>query len=129
MSVGVGPHNYSIDSPKFTIYQLLERRVNLTIPLVGNGSESYRWGFYEGNSKLQFETFQGLRKKGIFETIKSNASVLLQNSSYNGIQVDSTQVINNQNNTRANRVTINTGGKHYCTDLHFRSKYLQYVHI
>ena len=129
MSVGVGPHNYSIDSPKFTIYQLLERRVNLTIPLVDNGSESYRWGFYEGNSKLQFETFQVLHQKGIFETIQSNASVLLQNSSYNGIQIDIIQVVNNETNTRGKRVTINTGGKHCCTNLHFSSKYLQYVHI
>ena len=129
MSVGVGPHNYSIDSPKFTIYQLLERRVNLTIPLAGNKSESYRWAVYKGNSKFEFRTIQVLRKKGIFETMKSNFSVLVQNSSYNGIQIDSIQVVNNEIRRRGKRVTINTGGKHYCNNLHFSSKYLQYVHI
>ena len=129
MSVGVGPHNYSLESPQFTIYQLLERRVNLTIPLVGNKLESYRWGIYQGNSKLKFEAIAVLHKKGIFETIKSNASVLLQNSSYNGIQIESIQVVNSETKHRGKRVTINTGGKHYCTDLQFRSKCLQYVHI
>ena len=124
MSVGVGPHNYSIDSPNFTIYQLVERRVNLTIPLAGNESESFRWGFYEGNSKLEHQTLQVLRKKGIIETIKWNASVLLQNSSYNGIQINSIQVANNKI-SQGKRVTVNTGGKHCCTNLHFSSKYLQ----
>ncbi|XP_062499888.1 serine-rich adhesin for platelets-like [Corticium candelabrum] len=105
---GVGPHNYSIDSPNFTIYQLVERRVNLTIPLAGNESESFRWGFYEGNSKLEHQTLQVLRKKGIIETIKWNASVLLQNSSYNGIQINSIQVANNKI-SQGKRVTVNTG--------------------
>ena len=122
LSVGVGPHNYNIYSPPFTIYQLLKRRVNLTILLAGNQSESFRWVFYEGNSKLEYETFHELRKKGIIETIKSNASVLLQNSSYNGIQIDIIQLVNNKPKRRGKRVTINTGGKHYCTDVHLRSK-------
>ena len=122
LSVGVGPHNYNIDSPAFTIYQLLERRVNLTIPLAGNQSESFRWGVYEGNSKLEHEKFHVLRTKGIIETIKTNVSVLLQNSSYNGIQIDIIQVVNNETKRRGVHVTINTGGKHYCTDVHFRSK-------
>ena len=123
LSVGVGPHNYNIYSPAFTIYQLLERRVNLTIPLAGNQSESFRWGFYKGNSKLEFRTFQVLHHNGTIETHKSNASVLLQDSSYNGIQIDSTQVVNKTvTKHRGKRVTINTGGKHYCTDVHFRSK-------
>ena len=122
MSVGVGPHNYSIDSPKFTIYQLLERRVNLTIPLAGNKSEPFRWAVYKGNSKLEYETFHELRRKGIIETINSNASVFLQNSSYNGIQIDIIQLVNNEIKSRGEHVTINTGGKHYCTDVHFRSK-------
>ncbi len=129
MSVGVGPHNYSFDSPKFTIYQLLERRVNLTIPLAGNKTDSYRWGIYKGNSKLESEAIRFLRSKGIFVTIKSNVSVLLQNSSFNGIQIESTLVVNNEIKRRGKRVTINTGGKHCCTYLHFSSKYLQYVHI
>ncbi|XP_062499827.1 uncharacterized protein LOC134177117 isoform X2 [Corticium candelabrum] len=106
---GVGPHNYNIDSPAFTIYQLLERRVNLTIPLAGNQSESFRWGVYEGNSKLEHEKFHVLRTKGIIETIKTNVSVLLQNSSYNGIQIDIIQVVNNETKRRGVHVTINTG--------------------
>ncbi|XP_062499919.1 uncharacterized protein LOC134177181 isoform X3 [Corticium candelabrum] len=107
---GVGPHNYNIYSPAFTIYQLLERRVNLTIPLAGNQSESFRWGFYKGNSKLEFRTFQVLHHNGTIETHKSNASVLLQDSSYNGIQIDSTQVVNKTvTKHRGKRVTINTG--------------------
>ncbi len=128
MSVGLGQNNYSIHFPKFTIYQLVERRVKLTIPLAGNESESFTWGFYERNSKLEFETFEVLRNKGMFETMKSNVSVLLQNLSYNGIQIDSIQVVNNEIRRRGKSVKINTGG-HCCTNLHFSSKYLQYVHI
>ncbi len=129
MSVGVGPHNYSLDSPKFTIYQLLERRVNLIISLAGNRSESYRWDVYQENFKLEFKAIALLRKKGTIKTMKSNVSVLVQNSSYNGTQIDNIQVINNEAIRRSKRVTINTGGKHYYSDLYFRSKYLQYVHI
>ena len=84
---------------------------------------------YQGNSKLESEAIRVLRSKGIFETIKSNVSVLLKNSSYNGIQIDSIQVVNNETRHRGKRVTINNGRNHSCTGLQFRSKCLQYVHI
>ncbi len=84
---------------------------------------------YKGNSKLESEKFEVLLRKEIFETIKLNVSVLLQNSSYNGIQIASVQVVNDEIIRQGKHVTINTGGKHYYTDLHFSSKYLQYVHI
>ena len=129
MSVGVGPHNYSIDYPKVTIYQLLKRRVNLTILLADKQSESYEWVYYEGNFKLDFEILKVLHKKEIFQTTEWTPSVLPQNSSYNGIQIVRIQVVNDKIRRRGKRVTINTGGKHYCTNLHFRSEYLQYVHI
>ncbi|XP_062499792.1 mucin-2-like isoform X2 [Corticium candelabrum] len=106
---GVGPHNYTIDSPAFTIYQLVQRRVNLTIPLAGNKSESYRWYFSEGNSKLESKTFQVLRNNGTIETINSNATILLQNSNYSRIQIAGIQVVNNKTNLRGNYVTINIG--------------------
>ncbi len=63
-----------------------------------------------------------MRTKEIIQTIKSNVSVLLQNSSYNGIQIDIIQLVNNETKRRGEHVTSNTGGKHYCTDVHLRSK-------
>ena len=129
MCVGVGPHNYSIDSPKFTIYQLLERRVNLTIPLAGYKSESYSWILHRGNSKLDSRAVNALFSSGHFEVHEFNFSILVQNSSLNGIQISRKEFVNNEFSLQGKRVTINTGGKYYYTDLHFSSKYLRYVYI